>query len=179
MRQMLRIQVAMAGLLMATSSCGYGQDRAAVRASEAACGPSETEFQVATVSTGTGVAMPVGEGVIYLIETPWAPTVTLRAAMDGRWKGAIKPGAFIAIPVPPGQHHMCVQWQSRLHVISNHLALSSTEVAAGHAYYFLADLAHPLGENQVRLTLLDPDEGQDRLARSQIAVAQVKPAKKK
>ena len=147
-----------------------------IKLEEAACGPAETQFNVKRVSRSIADdESPQGKAMVYVLEVPWEVPITLRVAADGKWMGATKPASYLAFPVTPGVHHICVQWQSRFQVISKNVALNTVTAAVGHRYYFLADLAHALGENGVRLRDLDPEEGKELALRSLAAESQLKP----
>jgi len=155
----------------------HGQNNAAIKAAEAACGPANARFHVVLAAEAVKFPPRTGKAVIYVLEMPLGPTV--RVGIDGKWIGAEKATSYLAVRVSPGVHHLCVQQQSRSKFVNKLVALNSLEANADHSYYFLVDVAHPLGPAWFRLDALNEDEGRELLARWPAAVAQALPPGKK
>lgn len=155
----------------------YGQNNVAIKAAEAACGTANARFHVVLAPEIAKLPPRTGKAVIYVLEMPSGPTV--RVGMDGKWIGAEKGASHLAVRVSPGVHHLCVQQQSRSKFVNELVALNSLEAKADHTYYFLVDVARPLGPAWFRLDALNEDEGKELSARWPAAVAQALPPAKK
>jgi hypothetical protein len=121
------------------------QNSATVKQAESACGSFQQNFRVST-SGKQPVVDPVGVGTarIYMIEVFENPTYkigrgpTIRIGMDGRWVGADHRDSYLVFPVDMGEHHLCINWQSKFKTLSGLISLVNFTAEPGHAYYFRA-----------------------------------------
>ena len=123
------MKVALALVLIAAGA--VAQNPAELETARSACGPAATNFSVKT-----DTALPAApqsdpnKAVIYVIEdlgqcTDCAPSrsplnygninsAVTKVGMDGNWIGANKGNSNFVASIDPGEHHFCVNWQSRL-----------------------------------------------------------------
>lgn len=108
-----------ATFFLSLASCSaFGQDKAAVSAAEAACGPRDRDFSLTAVESRhpTPIA-DSGKALIYVVQD--APGST-RVGAQGKWLGALKRGTYFSASVDPGEHHLC----ARTHIgLWSHLSM--------------------------------------------------------
>jgi len=111
------------------------------------CGQDATKFDVKVETPPEGqpapdIAPPAGgKAQIVFIETlntegfHWT-TPTTRFGVDGEWVGANKGDSHFAIDVTPGEHNVCVNWQSDLSDESKKVGMDTFTAEAGKIYYY-------------------------------------------
>lgn len=135
-----------------------------VRIAEAACGDSHVRFKVRRIKGPSDVSAPSpGSARVVVLESglgyadeyfvpkgksrprnykklPQAFTPTVRLGMDGQWMGALRGNDFITFTAPPGEHHLCVQFQNPGNAGTGSTLpitfLSAMKADAGQTYYF-------------------------------------------
>jgi len=89
--------------------------------------------------------------------------VTTRVGVDGAWVGANLGNSYFAYSVQPGEHHLCVDWQSNLGRLKQKVGLASLTAEAGRAYYYEIKVRIKQYETTVEKNLdlepLNGDEG--------------------
>lgn len=112
----------------------------------AACGADTTQYKVSHVHPEAVPAPPPGQALVVLILKPtgeeFASDPIVRLAVDGAWVGAVKGRSYIAIPVPPGSHNLCVSRQSKYDDEKANLSTAPLNAQAGQVYYFEFTLNH-------------------------------------
>jgi len=112
----------------------------------AACGADTTQFKVSHSNTEPTLTPPAGQALIVLIQKPigeeFASDPILRLAVDGTWVGAVKGSSYIAIPVSPGSHKLCVGRQSKYDDEKSNLSTAPLNAQAGSVYYYEFILNH-------------------------------------
>lgn len=61
---------------------------------------------------------------------------TIRVGMDGSWLGVNQGGSYLFFPVDPGEHHLCVDWQSKFKRLNKLIAFEHFSAKPGQIYYF-------------------------------------------
>jgi hypothetical protein len=136
------------------------------------CGPSAENFvvtveKVPPPSVADAQSTP-GQALAYLIQDDsyfdknkkYRPIV--KWGVDGGWVGATRHRAYLAIPLAPGEHHICAEWQvpPTIAVRATTGTLTFTAVA-GRTYYFRSiNLYQPHNIHQASV-LLDPTTGDE------------------
>lgn len=153
--------------LVGVSTTVHAENAPSEKQAESACGDSHVNFKVARNPKDHPLAPEVnGKSQVYVIEEYLfpqsvfghfgAPTPTIRIGMDGRWMGADQDNSYIFFPVDAGNHHLCIQWQSKLKRFSEEVSLTGFKADTGHATYFLARIVARVS-NPVWFTLdLEP-----------------------
>jgi hypothetical protein len=139
-------------------------DPATIAAATAACGSDSVQFEVKADTQPPNFEPDPARAKVFIAES-FSPQgtgfaePTLRIGQDGNWIGATRPTSWLAFTVEPGEHHLCVRWQSRLSNFSQLLALANFTAEAGKVYYFRSRV---LSLGRSYLLDLDPvneDEG--------------------
>jgi hypothetical protein len=156
-------------LLSFLSCCAFAQDKAAIAAAEAGCGPDDLEFSVTTEdSRHPAPAAENGKALIYVVQR--APG-TFKFGADGTWLGALKGGTYFYTSVEPGEHHLCVKGNLPLW---KGLSLHGLKAKAGETHYFFIHVVSGGGYLELFFTEVDPDEGKELVARSKFISSQAK-----
>ncbi len=161
-------------VLFATSA--FAQDRSAITAAQAACGPKNVQFETQTAKGQSLPQVESGKSLVYVVEV-FEKVVgelsrpTLRVGLDGKWVGADKGNSYISFLVDPGEHHLCTNWQSRWKRFSNEAAFASLTADPGKVYYFRAVITEHGGSTGASTFSLDlepvnGDEGKYLVASS-------------
>lgn len=125
-------------LLLATSAFAQTQAKDV----KSACGPASVHFDV-KLDTGHHSADEPAEGkalVYFLQDTGTAnpfgtgSAQVTKVGMDGAWVGANKNDSWFSVAINPGEHHLCVNAQSRL--FGHVMEFAHFTAEAGHVYFF-------------------------------------------
>ncbi len=118
----------------------FAQDQPpAAAAPTAACGNLGVSMAVNLDSKHHTVAQPEpGTAQIYFIQDTGL-SITLaypstKIGIDGKWVGANKKNSYFAVPVSPGEHHLCAAIQSSF--VRNDIELAHLSAEAGKVYYY-------------------------------------------
>jgi hypothetical protein len=114
----------------------FGQDQTTDLRTAAGCGPSKTQFSVKTDSTMHVLRQPEPEKtLVYVIEQGrpegGEAKVTVRVGLNGNWTGANHGESYLSFAVTPGEHHVCIDWQSSLKSRQNLSAAAELAAEAG------------------------------------------------
>jgi len=154
-------------------SCwAMGQDKAAVSAAEAACGPQDVRFEVnSDESQHPAPAPEAGKALIYFLAEG---TFTSVFAVDGTWVGAVDGATYSFISISPGEHHLCATWQKRILRFGVGRSLHALRAQPGETYYFATRLVWVNSGLVLELDQLDPDEGKAFVARAKFSTSHQK-----
>jgi hypothetical protein len=127
-----------------------------------ACGPATAHFDTETGADHTVAQPEPGKGQVYVIEVfdkvvGEISRPTLRVGLDGAWMGADKGNSYVVFPVAPGEHHLCVNWQSHWKRLSDESAFFGFTAEAGKVYYFRARIIEEGGARGASNASLDLD----------------------
>ena len=106
------------GILISSGFVNSPHPGSAMRVSSSACGPSNIQFDVKTEKGQHPTARAQdGKALIYVVEVFEKPENQLskpptKIGLDGGWVGANKDNSYFFFPVNPGDHHLCMTWQS-------------------------------------------------------------------
>jgi hypothetical protein len=147
----------------------FAQDQAPVARAAAGCGPSETQFDVKTDKNNHPVAQPeAGKALVFVIEEErrdpdytYIGAVTTRVGLDGAWVGANHGKSYFFFTVAPGEHNVCVNWQSALGKLAKLGAAVNLTAETGKVYFFRASVEERKERQPaVHLEPVDSAEGQ-------------------
>lgn len=166
----------------------YAQDGAAVAAAEAACGPREVNFDVKQDTTKRPIPeADSAKALLYVVEdlgqcpdcgrgmglgqiaTDVSGALT-KVGMDGSWVGANQGSSYFFLSVEPGEHHLCMNWQSRMAERSRAYAMANLTAEAGKTYYFRARVFPGEHDYSFDLDLVNSDQGKFLVASSSFSV---------
>jgi hypothetical protein len=138
------------------------------------CGPGEIQFEVRTSKGRTDSDIEAGKARVYIVEVfakyPFEfHRPILRIGLNGTWVGATRGNSYFDFSVGPGEHHLCVQWQSRS--LWREAAFASFTAETGKKYYFRARITHHVG---LDLEKVDRDEGQFLVSSSVLSISRLK-----
>ena len=156
-------------LIFLIASCVLAQAQTKETRLAPSCGPDEVKFEVKTEKNPHQVKQPdPGKALVYFLEDNSEfgslPRPTTRLGVDGEWVGATHGNSYFYFSVDPGEHHLCVSWQSWVGIGSGHKAAAAHFTAEpGGVYYFLVKnifLRQVGGPPIIKFEPLDSDEGQ-------------------
>lgn len=155
--------------LLFLSCCSFGQDKVAIADAEAGCGPGNIELSVTTDESKHPTPAPEnGKALVYVVQRAGG---TFKFGADGKWLGASKNGTYFYATVDPSEHHLCVKGHLPLW---KGLSLHQLNAKPGETYYFFVHVVAGGGHDMLTLTLVDPDEGKELIARSKFSASQPK-----
>ena len=119
-------------ILLASSA--VAQNKAAIAAPPATCGPATINFAVKQDQPQPISQPESGKALVYVIQD--YGHVTIRVGLDGSWIGANQGNSHFSFSVPPGEHHLCANWQSKMADYSSLYSLANFIAEPGTIYYF-------------------------------------------
>ncbi len=144
-----------------------------------ACGSDQVKFSVKTQRSHSAVPDPAaGQAQVVFIEKMneegmgafcLGCNVTTRVGVDGTWAGANKGDSYFTYAVTPGEHHLCVNWQSALRALASKAEALAFTAEAGKTYYFETSVLmkqedagqrQSYVEDRLHLKQVNTDEGQ-------------------
>lgn len=151
----------------------------------AGCGPSNVRFDVKTDKEQHPVSKPeTGKALVYflhvesqdggVIDKGW---VTSRVGIDGTWVGANHGKSYFFLPVDPGDHAACTDWQSTVKTYSRQSAAMNFHAEAGKVYYIrttVIEITHLQRTPSMRIELIDGAQGQLLISSSALSIASPK-----
>jgi hypothetical protein len=171
------------------SASAVAQDNVALMSAEAACGPAKVSFSATADATQHPVPQPEPDrALVFVVEdlgqcsdcfhgryiASDVSSAVVKIGVDGSWVGADRGNSYLFFSVTPGEHHMCMNWQSRLSIRSHAFAMANLTAEAGKVYYLRARVFP--GENNFSFDLdrVDTDEGKFLVAASPYSVSHAK-----
>jgi len=122
-----------------------------------------------------------GKALVYVAED--FPQVQLsigspriKVGLDGAWVGATHGNSYLFFSVDPGEHHLCIKWQSSLERFSKLASFARLTAEAGKTYYFRSRItfSSQWANEYLDLDAVDPDEGQYLVTSSQAVASHAK-----
>lgn len=151
------ILFASAGLAQDSGFDFYIPDDAAINRATAACGSDKVKFDVSNADTPQpDPVIENGKALVYLIG--YGDAIT-KIGLDGGWVGANLGDSYFPFAVPPGEHHLCIKWQSIFHSRSDLVALDHFDAEAGKSYYFEIKAYDRNNGRVFRLEPVNSDQG--------------------
>jgi hypothetical protein len=90
--------------------------------------------------------------------------------LDGSWQGANHGDSFLLLSVDPGEHHICVDWQSSLRALAKAGSAVTLTAEVGKTYYLRATVdTRQKYPASVVLEAVDPAEGQLLISKSSLS----------
>jgi hypothetical protein len=126
------MRTSLALILLASSA--IAQNKPAIAAPPAACGPANITFAVKQDQPQPVPEPEPGKALVYVMQD--RGRVTTRVGLDGAWIGANQSSSHFSFSVPPGEHHLCANWQSKLADYSSLYSLANFSAEPGKVYYF-------------------------------------------
>jgi hypothetical protein len=121
-------------LLGLLASSAVAQDRASIAAVPAACGPFGINFDAKREQAQPIFEPESGKALVYIVQD--YGSLTIKVGLDGAWIGANHGISHFSFSVPPGEHHLCANWQSKIANYSSRYSLANFTAVPGTIYYF-------------------------------------------
>ncbi len=158
------------------------KDKSAIVKATAACGPDNVKFDVTHPEASQPPAVPeTGKALVFVIEqensicdSDSCPTTT-KVGLDGSWIGANRGNSYFSFAMAPGEHHLCVKWQSRFSSANRVPALAGFTAEAGKTYYFRARFISSKLQMYLDLDPINDDQGKFFVAFYPQSIAHAKP----
>ena len=149
------------------------QQKPAVSTPQAACGPTKVHFDTHPDKSQLPANIDSGKALIVVAEDfrPLPGNVgspTIKVGADGTWMGATHGASYLYFLIDPGEHHLCVEMQTRLKWFSG-LAFAHVTAEPGKTYYFRTREMESSVEHYLDLDAIDADEGRFLVASSQLS----------
>jgi hypothetical protein len=153
-----------------------------------ACGNDEVRFNVTKQKGQPLPAGPeAGKAQIVFVESVerydrgdciGCDAVT-RVGVDGSWVGANKGKSYFAYAVEPGEHHLCVDWQSVSGKFRQKVGLDDFTADPGNVYYYKINVTIDMNLNPdtgftIDLEPLNADEGKYLVKLAELATSKPK-----
>ncbi|MFZ0864900.1 MAG: hypothetical protein WB781_21515 [Candidatus Sulfotelmatobacter sp.] len=175
-------------VLILFAASAFAQDQAALAAAEAACGPKDSKFEVKPDAGHLTPQPEPGKALIYVVEdlgqcpdceagNAFATNVhqaLTKVGMDGVWVGANQGSSYFFFALAPGEHHLCINWQSRLETRSRAFAMANFTAEEGKVYYFRERVFPGEHNYSFDLDLVNSDQGKFLVASSIYSVSHSK-----
>ncbi|MGB6385961.1 MAG: hypothetical protein WBD25_04860 [Terriglobales bacterium] len=169
----------------------FAQDYAARTTAEAACGSSDVKFDVKQDATQHPVPQPEpGKALVFVVEdlgqcssdcgdngklfSNNVDQALTKVGMDGSWLGANQGSSYFFFVAYPGEHHLCINWQSRLAVRSRAFAMANFTAEEGKVYYFRERVFPGESDYSFDLDNVNSDQGKFLVASSVFSVSHPK-----
>jgi hypothetical protein len=149
------------------------------------CGDDKVKFDVTKQKGGLPPSAPEsGKAQIFFIEAMdktalcFGCDVTSRIGIDGAWVGANHGNSYFAVSVSPGEHHLCVDWQSDFGFLKEKVGLTSFTAEPGKDYYYevqveVKRISDDYTERSLHLAAVSKDEGKWRIKKSQVSISKL------
>jgi hypothetical protein len=162
-------------LMMFLAPLAFAQSQTA-SPTAAGCGPAEVKFKVVRDHQNHSAGQPEsGKALVYLIQDDaqflaW-PRPTTRVGIDGTWVGATQSKSYFYVSVEPGEHRVCVSWQSFVGAdVAHSTAAVHLTAAPAHTYYFVMRNSYQSQpRNPANIELVSVDDAQGQLLASESA----------
>jgi len=158
-------------------SCyALGQNKTAVTAAEAACGPHDVNFEVKADASQHPTPTPEnGTALVYVVQEDG---ITGRLGVDGKWVGANRGRTYFFVPIDPGEHHLCATARGIGPALRYpRVALRQLRAEAGMTYYLVPQVVGELVyaiDAKFDLIQVDPDQGKALVARAKFSTCHPK-----
>ena len=144
----------------------FSQD-AAIAAAMSACGPKDDHLKVSSENAKGLLTQPEqGKALVYVIEDDGAINnyvgggMTWRVGVDGSWvAGLNRHSPFTSFSLTPGEHHLCVNWQSSIGNLAKATNLARLDAEMDKTYYFRIRKWDTQSAVYVDLSPVDSDQG--------------------
>lgn len=165
--------------VVASFAQAMAQDTNAIAAAQSACGPKEIKFEAKGDATQHPTPQPdSAKALVYVVQdlgqAQCSDCALTRVGMDGAWVGANPGSSYFFFTAEPGEHHLCVNWQSRLGLRNQAFAMANFTAEAGYVYYFRSRISMSRMIYDFDLDRVNSDQGKFLVASSPLSVFHVK-----
>ncbi len=158
-------------IVLLASSLAFAQDQAAIAAAQAACGSKDVKFDAKQDLTQHPTPQPdADKALVYVVQEigqeQCKRCALSKVGMDGAWVGANQGSSYFVFATDPGEHHLCLNWQSRFEGRSRAFSMADFTAAAGKVYYFRARIFPGHYDYSFDLDPINSDQGKFLVASS-------------
>lgn len=155
-------------MLLISAAPALGQSQKADLRAASGCGPATMRFEVKMDKKQHALSQPEADKALVYVIQQGRPlgadfTVTTRVGLDGNWVGANHGESYISFEANPGDHQVCVDWQSSLKSRQRLSQAMQLTAEAGKTYYLRAEVvmsqATEAHDELLRLGTVDKAEG--------------------
>lgn len=145
---------------------------------QSACGQPDARFDISKrpSQSGENLASPTIATVVLVTKAVGFYSgcgQVVRIGVDGKWAGALCLGQHTVLNLAPGDHHLCVDLQSK--ATPAYTSLHSLHAEGGKIYFFGATVSVAYHQDfSIHLKPMDKDEGALRFATSVAATSKPK-----
>src|ERR1700689_4167470 len=105
--------------LFLLASPAFAQDSGNAALAAAGCGASDVDFKIKTDKKQHPIPTPEpGKAAVVVISQFGSvcvgPCIVTRVGVDGTWVGANQGASYLSFAIGPGDHRVCIAYQSRL-----------------------------------------------------------------
>jgi hypothetical protein len=152
------------------------QDQLALEDAQSACGAAKVKYDARQDASQHPAPQPYPyKALVYVIqeigELKCSGCALTKVGLDGAWVGANQGSSYFFFSVEPGDHHVCLNWQSRFSTKSHAYAFANLTVEAGKTYYFRARIFPGHYDYSFDLDPINSDEGKYLVASSVFSVS--------
>lgn len=142
---------------------------------EHACGPAGVNLAVKQNDSQRAPVQPEpGKALIYFVQETGAANClgvcVTRIGLDGEWVGALKHNSYFSVSVDPGEHHACVNIQSRT-PLGEVQAFAHFTAEAGKVYYMGTQAFVRVSATRLEMHPIDNDQGKHLVASLPLSVS--------
>ena len=171
------MRVVLALIFLAVSACA--QDKSAIAAAQAACGPKNAKFSASQDHKQHPTPDPdPAKALVYVVqelgELKCEDCALTRLGLDGTWVGANQGSSYFFFWTEPGEHHLCLNWQSWMEARSQAFAFANFTAEAGQVYHFRARIFPVRNNYSFDLDAINSDQGKYLVASSPFSVSHPK-----
>lgn len=165
--------------VVATLGHGLAQDQHAIAAAQAACGPNNVRFDVNLDGLQHPAPPPdPDKALVYIVQEMGQEKckgcALTKLGLDGNWVGANNGDSYFYFSTEPGEHHLCLNWQSHFGWRSKAFAMANFTAEAGRVYYFRARIFPGHLDYSFDLDPINGDQGKFLVASSIYSVSQAR-----
>jgi hypothetical protein len=176
-------------VVLLVAACAVAQDQTAVVTAQSACGLPAVTFAVNTEGTQHPAPSPDSDkALVFMVEDLGqcvdcyggrsiigdVTAALVKVGVDGTWIGANQGNSYLFFTTAPGEHHLCVNWQSRIEERARSFAMANFTAEAGKIYYFRIRLFPGQGDFAFDLDPINSDQGKYLVASSVYSVSHPK-----
>ncbi|SRR5579883_552430 len=154
----------------------FAQDQLAIKDAQSACGPANVKYDAHQDSSQHPAPQPDSDkALVYVVqeigELKCSGCALTKVGLDGAWVGANQGSSYFFFSTDPGEHHICLNWQSLFSGRSHAFALANFTAEAGKVYYFRARIFPGHYDYSFDLDPINSDQGKYLVASSAFSVS--------
>ena len=151
----------------------FGQGQSALASAQSACGSGNVNFAASEDWTQQPIPQSDSDNALVFVVQE-SNALTIKVGMDGAWVRANRGNSYTFFHAKPGEHHLCVNWQSRIGWLNKTYAMSNFNAEAGRVYCFRVRTITSQTVRYLDLDSINADQGKYLVASSPLSVWHIK-----